>query len=144
MKMGSALTQARYLAELLDFPAPFGWPVAWSGQLCWIFYPPDRDQVNVDITTDWANYVNLYVHTRAEGVQPCGHLWHAFYHIGDIPSVKVVRSSYESKWHLSVRKTSWFTLEITMTPSTTASSHARPDQVGPRLPLLTQFWYEDG
>ena len=52
--MGAALTQAKYLAELFGNSSPAGWAVVWTDDLCRIFYPPDRDQVNVIVVTDWA------------------------------------------------------------------------------------------
>ena len=50
--MGAALTQAKYLAELFRNPSPAGWAVVWTADLCRIFYPRDRDQVNVIVITD--------------------------------------------------------------------------------------------
>ena len=51
----------------------------------------------VEITARWATNVNFHVLTRAEGIQYCGHLSHDFYHIGDIPTDREVRSSYDSR-----------------------------------------------
>ena len=50
--MGAALTQAKYLAELFGNSSPAGWAVVWTDDLWRIFYPPDRDQVNVIVITD--------------------------------------------------------------------------------------------
>ena len=61
-----------------------------------IFYPPDRDQVNVSVITDWARQVNFKVTSREGGIQLCAPLWHEFFHIGDIPTRKEVLSLYDA------------------------------------------------
>ena len=64
--MGAALTQAKYLA--VGKSSPIGWAVVWTDELCRIFYPPDRDQVNVSVITDWARQVNFKVTQREGGI----------------------------------------------------------------------------
>ena len=94
--MGTALTQAKYLAELFGNSSPAGWAVVWTDDLCRIFYPPDRDQVNVIVITDWARQVNFEVTSRGGGIQLCAPLWQEFSHIGDIPTRNEVLSLYNA------------------------------------------------
>ena len=94
--MGAALTQAKYLAELFGNSSPAGWSVVWTGDLCRIFYPPDRDQVNVIVITDWARQVNFEVTSREGGIQLCAPLWQEFFHVGDVPTRKEVLSLYDA------------------------------------------------
>ena len=92
---GAALTQARYFTALLGFPPPGGWPVAWSGDQCWIFSMPDNDAVDVCILVHWASNVELHLCTLAAGIQLCGRLWSSLHHVGDVPSDAEVESSYD-------------------------------------------------
>ena len=102
--MGAALTQAKYLAGLFGKSSPAGWAVVWTDELCRIFYPPDRDQVNVSVITDWARQVNFEVTQREGGIQLCAPMWHEFFHIGDIPTRKEVLSLYDASRKSYVRE----------------------------------------
>ena len=53
--------------------------------------------MNVSVIPDWARQVNFEVTSREGGIQRCAPLWQEFFHLGNIPTRKEVRSLYDAR-----------------------------------------------
>ena len=96
LQLCAALTSAKCLAQQVDTPAMFGWPVQWTADSAPFFLPSSEGHTPSCHKICDTKYCAVWTCTRKEGMQWSGPHWNLLYHIGTVPTSAELRFHFDS------------------------------------------------